>query len=666
MRPVHTQVMHHVGHVQRDIAMGIASDGMPHIQSLLTNLYKNRILAVQREYATNALDAHIEVGNSAPIEVRLPTATDLTFEVQDYGPGLSVDDIELIYSMYGASTKRESDLLTGMLGVGCKSGLTYALQFTVNAVKNGVRTIALVTKDDEGVGVIKILDTAATTDPNGVSIQIPVNAADVQKFRDEAHNLFRFWEPGTVLVDGESPKWEREVDGEDYVWVDADVRVQKRAGYGHNSYVVMGSVPYPFQWPNHDFPYQVVAWVPMGSVKPTPSREELMDVPLTEATLGELRSFILDRLPVKLTEKFEAATSNWSRVKMWEEWRWDNLYKRMNLNAARPADMWTLLKFPRNGFYYRGSEDRAQKYESVSYRDISADGIPLITGYPHRTLVAGSRERIKQFWMDRGLTHRAYFIPDGTEVGILEGRPNVFTWDEIVESTIAPAREKRPGKTQTIYSTFVDGKLESHAGKVDPNGKPLLWAKVADLPVKEDERTRRRWNYQARTTVVDLSKRYPEACWVSLGENQVQKFLRLHPEALEWNDYVAEAETEAVAALSEDDKLSAHPSGVIESLAQALARKNLTASDPDLRKLPRLVGHKSPAIDRCKAIGVKIPAPTSPLADELAKRYPLLLNIFNYYQASRVNVDDLFVYLEAKYILLTAGEEDEGDVDKVA
>src|SRR3954462_183715 len=123
------------------IAMGISKENMGMVMTILTDLYSNPVLAVIREYSTNALDAQIEAGVDRPIEVTLPGPLSPFFKVRDYGDGLNEDDIRDIYSQYGTSTKRASNDVVGMLGLGCKSALTYTDQFTVTGIKNGVMTM---------------------------------------------------------------------------------------------------------------------------------------------------------------------------------------------------------------------------------------------------------------------------------------------------------------------------------------------------------------------------------------------------------------------------------------------------------------------------------------------------------------------------------------------
>ena len=69
-----------------------------------------------REWSTNAIDACISAGVTPHFDVQLPTASDPTFAVRDYGTGLAPEDIVGLFSNLGASTKRNSDMYNGTLG----------------------------------------------------------------------------------------------------------------------------------------------------------------------------------------------------------------------------------------------------------------------------------------------------------------------------------------------------------------------------------------------------------------------------------------------------------------------------------------------------------------------------------------------------------------------
>ena len=70
--------------------------------------------------------------------------------VRDYGPGLSHDDMFRVFTRYGRSTKRDSNEVVGMLGIGSKSGFAYADTFTVVSRHGGrVRTYVAALDESE-------------------------------------------------------------------------------------------------------------------------------------------------------------------------------------------------------------------------------------------------------------------------------------------------------------------------------------------------------------------------------------------------------------------------------------------------------------------------------------------------------------------------------------
>lgn len=265
-----------------DVAMSLDPGAAAHLMGVMTELYSDRETAVLREYATNALDAHVEAGVSGPIQVRLPNQLSPTLTIQDYGRGLSADDIRSIYSQYGASTKRDSNDAVGMLGLGCKSGLAYADTFTLTSVCSGERIAVAVSRDEEGGGTMTILERTEVDEPTGVRVDIPV-AAD-NGFERKAAEFFRFWRKGTVEVNGEEP---------------AGLSDELSLGDGltltrelHESVVVMGNVPYPApeldELVNLPYGVSIVARVDIGAVQFTPAREALMDTKRTRDTLRRI------------------------------------------------------------------------------------------------------------------------------------------------------------------------------------------------------------------------------------------------------------------------------------------------------------------------------------------------------------------------------------------
>ena len=86
---------------------------------LSSGLYSDKVRAVLREIGCNAHDAHVAAGSpSRPFLVKLPNALDDRFYIQDWGPGLSHDEVMQLYTTYFASTKQDSNDYTGAFGLG--------------------------------------------------------------------------------------------------------------------------------------------------------------------------------------------------------------------------------------------------------------------------------------------------------------------------------------------------------------------------------------------------------------------------------------------------------------------------------------------------------------------------------------------------------------------
>lgn len=313
MRPTATHDGTVTGSLHGDIhKMGIHVDATGHIMNVLTDLYSDRVLAFVREYSTNAWDAHLEAGVSRPIEITLPTALSPFYKIRDFGTGLDVKDIAEIYSQYGASTKRQSDLFNGTLGLGCKSALTYTSQFSVTSVKDGVKHETSVSRMADGTGEMEVIESISTTEHNGVVITIPIKRNDVYDVANKVEEFFTFWEPGMVLVNGKEPKHTkgREVAPNLYM-VDGL----------NKDLIVMGNVAYPVPdgydiWETEDDRYGynrrnfgVVFYAQMGEVTFAPSREKLATNDNTIKTIERVRANFKAHLVASLQAEVTSATT---------------------------------------------------------------------------------------------------------------------------------------------------------------------------------------------------------------------------------------------------------------------------------------------------------------------------------------------------------------------
>lgn len=268
----------------------VSEEGMGHIMSLLTDLYSNPERSVLREYVSNAYDSHVEARQSRPIEVTMPSSLNPSLVIEDFGLGMSEREVLEVYSSYGYSTKTNNMNVLGAFGLGCKSALTLTQQFTLVGVKDGIKTVALISRDEDGVGEASIVSTQPSDDPSGVKITIPIH--DVHNFTRRSEGYFYGFEPGTVLVDGSEPSLLR-----------SDPRVSKvaenvfyrpsTAWSDRGVYIIIENVVFPVSYSyisprileGNSALYIVV---PIGAVDLTPSREEIRYSERTVSFLKEL------------------------------------------------------------------------------------------------------------------------------------------------------------------------------------------------------------------------------------------------------------------------------------------------------------------------------------------------------------------------------------------
>lgn len=177
---------------------GIRSEDMSHIFSVLRNqMYSDKILAVIREYSTNAYDAHVVAGiKDTPIRISLPNALFPEFKVRDYGHGLSEEDVKNVYAWYGCSTKRNDNDTVGQLGFGSKSAFAYGDNFVITSYHGGKKTVYNAVIDPSKKGKISKLheEDMAPTDKTGVEITVPVKSCDFNQFMTKARAFYVHWD----------------------------------------------------------------------------------------------------------------------------------------------------------------------------------------------------------------------------------------------------------------------------------------------------------------------------------------------------------------------------------------------------------------------------------------------------------------------------------------
>jgi hypothetical protein len=242
-------------------------------QMLTSNIYNDPKLAVIREWSTNACDACIAAGKEVKFDVHLPTLEEPMFSVRDYGTGLAPEDIVGLFSSLGASTKRDSNDYNGALGIGRLAGLAVSDAFTVESFYNGDRHSYVISMQ-KGIPVTIYMGSTPTNKPNGLCLSVTVNPEDINKYKNSAEYLYKFFDhKPTLNLEGVNVHF----DVKEYISDDWFIQNIGNS-YSRTNYVVMAQVPYAIpdssEVNNQGFRNLVIK-APTGSVSFNPGRESL-------------------------------------------------------------------------------------------------------------------------------------------------------------------------------------------------------------------------------------------------------------------------------------------------------------------------------------------------------------------------------------------------------
>ena len=278
-----------------------------HIIKILRNkLYSNKILAVIREYITNAIDANVENKSERPIQITLPTMFDSYLRIRDFGKGLSQKEVENIFISYGNSTKRNSDDFTGCLGIGSKSAFSYADSFLINSYRNGKLYNYVSFLDETGLGSITLLAESSTEEESGLEICVPIKSEDHSNFEREFFSYIWAVDAPYEL------KGTTRTDFKEDIFLKEEGQFQLGSMVGFNTYemfyalgtketgcyVVMGNVPYKIEsnWFSNniqrdlarEYKSHLLAFkVKMGEVEFSSNRESIELTTHNQAVLKE-------------------------------------------------------------------------------------------------------------------------------------------------------------------------------------------------------------------------------------------------------------------------------------------------------------------------------------------------------------------------------------------
>lgn len=162
---------------------------------LSDGLYSDKIGSIIRELACNARDAHVAAGKAdVPILIKVPTKLEPEFAVEDWGTGLSPEEVDSIYTTYFESTKSDSNDFIGAFGLGSKSPFSYANNFNVTVYHDSVEYIYSMHISAKGTPTCAKLGNRPTERSNGVRVSFDVREADIEEFCIKAMTQLQYFE----------------------------------------------------------------------------------------------------------------------------------------------------------------------------------------------------------------------------------------------------------------------------------------------------------------------------------------------------------------------------------------------------------------------------------------------------------------------------------------
>ena len=286
---------------------------------LSSGLYANKIRAIIRELSCNAVDSHAAAGKTGtPFDVHLPNSLDPTFRIRDYGTGLTHDQVTNIYTTYFESTKTNSNEFIGALGLGSKSPFSYTDNFTVVAIRDGIKGVYTAFINNEGVPSIALMSQDETDEPSGVEIKFAVNDRwDFDKFRQEARQVYKYFALRPV-VDGTNFSFE------DPQYESRDIIPGVHAySNTRNSYAIMGNIAYPIDVPNAESTLGELRGLlgcgleihfAIGELDFQASREGLSYIPQTIDSIKQKLEALNAQLSIHLADEADAIKNLWDRA----------------------------------------------------------------------------------------------------------------------------------------------------------------------------------------------------------------------------------------------------------------------------------------------------------------------------------------------------------------
>lgn len=286
------------------------------VKILSDGLYSDKILAIIRELSANAYDSHVAAGNKhKPFEIHLPTTLNPLFYIRDYGTGLSEEDVDKIYTIYGASDKEDTNDQIGCLGLGSKTPFCYNTKSaTIETWYNGVHYIYTAHLGNDGMPALSKLSEAPSSEPSGVKISLPVHSYDVQNFKHTAQKVFSYFAVKPIIKGNVFTIQDIKYSFKKDTW-----GVREHGGPYNGAVAVMGNLAYPINFTDSNLNSDIKnalssnidLYFNIGDLDIEASREGLSYDSRTKGNIVNLVKKLLAELKDLINSQLDSTPSLW-------------------------------------------------------------------------------------------------------------------------------------------------------------------------------------------------------------------------------------------------------------------------------------------------------------------------------------------------------------------
>lgn len=484
---------------------------------LSSGLYANKIRAIIRELSCNAYDSHVAAGKpDLPFDVHLPSAYEPHFSIRDYGTGLDHDQVTNIYTTYFESTKTGSNDFVGALGLGSKSPFSYTDNFTVTAIKDGVRRIYSAFINNEGVPSIALMLTEESSDPNGVEVKFAVeNRQDNSKFQSEANYVYKFFKVKPVISGATTTITDIEYIERDVI---PGIHIRKQTYEMSGAYAVMGHIAYPINIPDGMVDQHIDAILRMnsltiefeiGELDFQASREGLSYIPQTVDAIRRKIDTLNLHLATKIEDEVKDIESVWEKAKYLESKRRIRLYHQAVIDYLAKTPLGARINNEMSLIVRTGL---LEKKFNINLKGFSHENGKVETLHEYSHWVKGEYQSARKFYLPEKYT----FVVQDTNVGSYERAR--YHWKNTKEANgrvyvLSPMDRTKPMKTELFFKLIHNPPDVRKASDLITKSRKLNSAASVPIMVMQDTSYGRRsdstsWGDAGKLDSFDDTKTY--------------------------------------------------------------------------------------------------------------------------------------------------------------